>query len=439
MREHSRFEFDPRLKDVGFWAGEQNGRFIICLDFDIYDPKTKSVNQELDEKRKALFEEVENKGCFKSSTSVNYGMLCDITDCPSLSELFGERSKISLDCGLEVLISHNVVLPPTQTVDKSTGKMGQPREFLSDDVVLQMLPDNPVYTFITDVVPQYVEPKQKEVVDTEVVDTEVVDTEVVALTKWLEALPMKHWEHRADWFRIACVMKFEGGTMEEFARLSRRVKGYEQESLDTYQQVWDSIKEHKTTVATLCYWVKQHDKGLYERLSKETKHGRKVDMYKKYEDVDFANEIIARYGDNFVQIQEHAEKKPLLYHFDEGRGIWTFQNTPQAVVQYLEEVCKDWAELYQENRPSPPMDKDTRKLNDEEKRAHKEAVVRAKRAESKFGKSIATFTKYAGDDQKFTKVFSKLKKKIPTHETFAWNQDPDVINFKNVLLHIPTG
>ena len=79
------------------------------------------------------------------------------------------------------------------------------------------------------------------------------------------------------------------------------------------------------------------------------------------------------------------------------------------------------------------------KLNDEEKRAHKEAVVRAKRAESKFGKSIATFTKYAGDDQKFTKVFSKLKKKIPTHETFAWNQDPDVINFKNVLLHIPTG
>jgi len=85
MREHSRFEFDPRLKDVGFWAGEQNGRFIICLDFDIYDPKTKSVNQELDEKRKALFEEVENKGCFKSSTSANYGMLCDITDCPSLS------------------------------------------------------------------------------------------------------------------------------------------------------------------------------------------------------------------------------------------------------------------------------------------------------------------------------------------------------------------
>jgi len=110
-----------------------------------------------------------------------------------------------------------------------------------------------------------------------------------------------------------------------------------------------------------------------------------------------------------------------------------------AVVQYLEEVCRDWAELYQEARPSPPMDKDTRKLNDEEKRAHKEAVVRAKRAESKFYKSIATFTKYAGDDQKFTKVFSKLKKKIPTHKTFAWNQDPDVINFKNCLLHIPTG
>jgi len=312
MRKHGHFDFDSRLKDVGFWAGKQkNDRFIIGLDFDIYDPKTKSVNQELDEKRQALFEEVEYKGCFKSSTSANYGMLCDITDCPSLSELFGERSKISLDCGLEVLISHNVVLPPTQTVDKSTGEMGQPREFLSDDVVLQMLPDNPVYTFIKDVVPPYVEPKQKEVVDTNpVVDTEVVDTEVVAssgdLMKWLEALPMKHWEHRADWFRIACVMKFEGGTMEEFARLSRRVKGYEQEPMDTYQQVWDSIKKHKTTVATLCYWVKQHDKGLYERLRKETKHGHKVDFDKTYNHDDFVAEIIARYGDNFIQVLDNA-------------------------------------------------------------------------------------------------------------------------------------
>ena len=445
MREQGNYDFNPRLKSAGFWAGEQNGRFIICLDFDIYDPKTKSVNQELDEKRQALFEEVENKGCFKSSTSANYGMLCDITDCPSLSELFGERSKISLDCGLEVLISHNVVLPPTQTLDKSTDTMGQPRTFLSDDVVLQMLPDNPVYTFIKEVVPQYVEPKQKEVVDTEVVDTEVVDTEVVALTKWLEALPMKHWEHRADWFRIACVMKFEGGTMEEFVRLSRRAKGYEQEPLDTYQQVWDSIEEHKTTLATLCYWVKQNDEGLYERLSKETKHGHKVDFDKEYDDDDFVDEIIARYGDNFVQIQEHAQKKPLLYHFDEGRGIWTFQNTPQAVKKYLKQVCRDWEKLYRDNRPSVAMDdKDTSELNDKEKRLYiqyKErlAVGRAKTVEKTFGKSIATFKKYAGNNRSTTEVFTALQKTLPTHTTFAWNQDPDVINFKNCLLHIPTG
>ena len=209
----------------------------------------------------------------------------------------------------------------------------------------------------------------------------VVDTEVVAssgdLMIWLEALPMKHWEQRADWFRIACIMKFEGGTIQEFVRLSRRVKRYEQEPMYRYEKVWDSIKEHKTTLATLCYWVKQHDEGLFKRLHKETKHSHKVDIYKKYEDVDFVNEIIARYGDNFMQVLDHAEE-PRLYHFDGEK--WTFQNTPRAVKQYLKQVCGDWEKLYRDYREVFCGDKDISELNDEEKRLN-----------THFEKSIATF------------------------------------------------
>ena len=82
---------------------------------------------------------------------------------------------------------------------------------------------------------------------------------------------MKHWEDRADWFRIACIMKYEGETIQEFVRLSRRVKRYEQKPMYRYQKVWDSIEDKKIiTRATLYYWVKQHDEGLFKRLRKET-------------------------------------------------------------------------------------------------------------------------------------------------------------------------
>ena len=217
------------------------------------------------------------------------------------------------------------------------------------------------------------------------------------LMKWLEALPMKHWEDRADWFRIACIMKYEGGTIQEFVRLSRRVKRYEQEPMYRYQKVWDSIKEHKTTRATratLCYWVKQHDEGLFKRLRKETKHVHKVDFNKKetkhvhkvdfnktYGDEDFVDEIIARYGDNFVQVLDHA-KTPRLYHFDEGK--WTFHNTREVVKQYLKQVCRDWAKLYLYEWEVFCGDVDASELNDEEKRLN-----------THFEKSFVTFTKYA--------------------------------------------
>ncbi len=67
---------------------------------------------------------------------------------------------------------------------------------------------------------------------------------------WLEALPMKHWEDRADWFRIACIMKFEGGTIQEFVRLSRRVKRYEQEPMYRYQKV---LGQYQRTQNNTCY------------------------------------------------------------------------------------------------------------------------------------------------------------------------------------------
>ena len=99
------------------------------------------------------------------------------------------------------------------------------------------------------------------------ISTDLISTDLLI---WLEALPMKHWEDRADWFRIACIMKYEGETIQEFVRLSRRFKGYEQEPMDTYQKVWDSVKEYEITRATLCYWVKQHDEDLFKQLRKET-------------------------------------------------------------------------------------------------------------------------------------------------------------------------
>jgi len=127
---------------IGFFAGQQKDKFIIILDFDVYDKTIDSGNNyvlEQFDKIKKMFYEDEAFQYFETSTCGNYACLLDITECDELINIIKskkddkgkEREKYSYN-GLEVFVNgSNVVLPPTITKCKKHNKECQSRTFKS--------------------------------------------------------------------------------------------------------------------------------------------------------------------------------------------------------------------------------------------------------------------------------------------------------------------
>lgn len=127
---------------IGFFAGQQKDKFIIVLDFDVYDKATDSANNYVLEEFnniKKMFYEDEAFQYFETSTCGNYACLLDITECDELINIIKskkddkgkEREKYSYN-GLEVFVNgSNVVLPPTITKCKKHDKECQARTFRS--------------------------------------------------------------------------------------------------------------------------------------------------------------------------------------------------------------------------------------------------------------------------------------------------------------------
>jgi phage/plasmid-associated DNA primase len=134
-------EHDPER--IGFFAGQQLEKYIITLDFDIYDKDTDSNSEYVTKEFRKIckmFNREEAFQYFETSTCGNYGCLLDITECKDLIELIKnnkdkdgkEREKYSYK-GLEAFVNgSNVVLPPTITICKKHKKQCQARTFYSE-------------------------------------------------------------------------------------------------------------------------------------------------------------------------------------------------------------------------------------------------------------------------------------------------------------------
>jgi len=119
----------------GIKCGRQmNGKYIICLDFDIYiketDSDCKICKKYLDDYNDVCGSE---DGMYESSTEGNWNVLCDITECTDLINLCEQQGKETFkpipNCGLEFQITKNQVIPPTATPCKKTGNADKRREF----------------------------------------------------------------------------------------------------------------------------------------------------------------------------------------------------------------------------------------------------------------------------------------------------------------------
>lgn len=120
-------------KRIGFRTGLQpDGRFIIVLDYDMYDAKTDSIRSET----KAIYDEATSHtkdGLFLSGTCGNRGQLIDISNHPDMIEFIKKDGRIKMNYkNVEILCGFNCVLPPTKTICKSHDKRCRDRIFTKD-------------------------------------------------------------------------------------------------------------------------------------------------------------------------------------------------------------------------------------------------------------------------------------------------------------------
>lgn len=155
-------EHDYNKLSWGLGLGlQQNGKLILSLDFDVCGkknalgervgcPYTQTKLQEWRDQSQT------EKGMYSSSTQGNFNVLVDYTNCEKLKNFL--KSLIPKagyeNHSLEIFLSGNQVIPPTATICKITGQLGNPRKFLTDDIFYVLTDEDKMTDFIIDLFPK---------------------------------------------------------------------------------------------------------------------------------------------------------------------------------------------------------------------------------------------------------------------------------------------
>ena len=134
-----------------------NGRWVIGLDFDCITKNKKGIYEDC-KKTIGLKETYKNDidcddGMYQSSTEGNMNVLVDITNSEDLQEAIQVLPNrwSSPDANLELLTGCIMVLPPSTSINKKSGKIGEKRMWYNNNNVYQVQDNNdPIVSFIVD-------------------------------------------------------------------------------------------------------------------------------------------------------------------------------------------------------------------------------------------------------------------------------------------------
>lgn len=152
----------------GIRLGEQtNKKRIMSLDFDICGDKDSTGVRIGCSDTLKLWEQfrdgVERQdGMFSSSTEGNWNVLIDYSDCDDITVLIAKISIAKIGKHhLEILLAKNQVIPPTATICKRTGNLGNPRTFQNDVPFYRVSTGDFVYGFIKQLMEEYLQKQNK--------------------------------------------------------------------------------------------------------------------------------------------------------------------------------------------------------------------------------------------------------------------------------------
>ena len=164
-----KFQFNDDNVAMRMGINSLNGRWVIGLDFDCSAKNKKGIYEDC--KKTILLKESYKTeigcedGMYQSSTEGNINVLVDITNSEDLQEalhVLPNRWSPS-DVNLELLTGCIMLLPPSRTINKKSGKIGEKRMWYNNNNLYCVQNDNdPMVAFIVDYIKEnQSKPKKK--------------------------------------------------------------------------------------------------------------------------------------------------------------------------------------------------------------------------------------------------------------------------------------
>jgi hypothetical protein len=258
--------YDKKL--WGLRLGEQeNGKYIISLDFDCCGKKDKEGKRIGCKYTKEKFEEYrklkdKDDGLYSSSTEGNYNVLIDVTQCDKILEKIKILNVTGFSVkSLEIFIKNtNQVIPPSKTISKISGKAEKSRDFFNDEPFYIMTESSSIYNYVIKLFDDKINGiktvKIKKSIKEEVEEVEEHKKKCYTQDKHLDLLFNVIGNDRdkegvkiidaVDWFAIAGVLKHNGFEKEIWLDYSGKIS-----KTMTASRKWDSISTTNNTIMSL--------------------------------------------------------------------------------------------------------------------------------------------------------------------------------------------
>ena len=278
-------KFDLEHKgNVGLRMGRNtiNNAYIIGLDFDMCK-KDKNGNYVDCKNTKDLYEKYQNvvdslDGMYSSSTGGNFNVIVDISNSKKIQKDIMKLPNrwTPENYNLELLTSAGaqMVIPPSRTANKKTGKVEVPRTFLSENTVYVVEDDNdPIVDFICDYINNNASKSKKsykskkeqqleiEIENKEEEGTYIIHAKNTKLTK--ELLSKKPIKVMADdydsfWKVGYAIYRIHGYEGKELFKTWAKTTKYPNEDTETFwnNNIHDFLKkdENKERYSMWCDW-----------------------------------------------------------------------------------------------------------------------------------------------------------------------------------------
>lgn len=336
---------------------QENGDYIIGLDFDIMEKskktgkyKTNVMTQRLLDEWKEINED--QHGLYISSTQNNMGNLVNIKNCPEIIGIIGDIGRAKFQNSkskqtLEILCSSLCILPPTKTVCKVSNKPMINRTFCDEsNPILLLEPNSAQHQFILNYCIEFknrhckqtrmrdLRSKAKKEVYT---DVHADNYKIDSIDHGLELMSMLNDERYCydSWWKIGvcCLNSFEREFAEElFVRWSEKDPHGNFDG-DIPFDAWAENSYDGLTWGLVMKWIEYDSPSKFIPCIIQYKRHKSAEKYEEYK--------------KYFESTYHYCKDPQVFFYKSLRGKY-IQKTMKDVREleahndeYFQEWCSD--------------------------------------------------------------------------------------------------